>query len=172
MKRLDVLIEILLWVLVINMAVALGAGLYEAIIEIPQWYSISDGYYTWDNTRALDANVLHNFWTSFALIPLSIQCGLMWVLLWWTKGTVRKWFLAAAMVLLIERGLTLGHYAPTLVALLQNKIPDPEISRAVMNWVQLNYVRQAALVIAFLTTLVTFALVRKGVGSRHKDHQP
>jgi hypothetical protein len=41
------MIEILLWLFVINLGIAFGAGLYESRITVPQWLTFSQdsGYH-------------------------------------------------------------------------------------------------------------------------------
>lgn len=41
--------EILLWLFVINLGIAFGAGLYEARIIVPQWVN-SPSIYRWPDT--------------------------------------------------------------------------------------------------------------------------
>jgi hypothetical protein len=43
------MIEILLWLFVINLGIAFGAGLYESRITVPQWLTFSqDSGYHWN----------------------------------------------------------------------------------------------------------------------------
>jgi hypothetical protein len=48
----------LLWLFVINLGVALGAGLYESRIVVPQWLSVSrEGVSHWNAETARQAGV-------------------------------------------------------------------------------------------------------------------
>jgi len=55
--------SILLWLFVINLGIACGAGLYEARVVIPQWAEIPPQ--SWPNTGLM-------FWVYVTTIPLTV----------------------------------------------------------------------------------------------------
>jgi hypothetical protein len=65
--------KVLLWLFVINLGIAFGAGLYEARIEFPQWlvYSAESGY-RWDAEAARRANTGLRFWVYVTTVPLTL----------------------------------------------------------------------------------------------------
>jgi hypothetical protein len=55
--------KILLWLFVINLGIAFGAGLYESRILLPQWItSTLETAYHWNAEAARQANTGLNFW--------------------------------------------------------------------------------------------------------------
>ena len=72
MKGKESISKVLLWLFVINLGIAFGAGLYEARIEFPQWliYSAESGYH-WNAEVARQANTGPRFWVFVTTIPLT-----------------------------------------------------------------------------------------------------
>src|SRR5262245_23676288 len=66
------MIEVLLWLFVINLGIAFGAGLYESRIVVPQWLSFSrDTGYRWNAEAARKADVGLRFWVYVTTLPLT-----------------------------------------------------------------------------------------------------
>ncbi len=77
--------NITLWLFVINLGIAFGAGLYESRIVVPQWLSsFPEGGYSWNAKAVRQSNVGLRFWVYVTTIPLtlltlaslSLLCGL------------------------------------------------------------------------------------------------
>jgi len=50
----ETLVNIILWLFVINLGIAFGAGLYESRIVVPQWLSYSpESGYRWNSDAAV-----------------------------------------------------------------------------------------------------------------------
>jgi hypothetical protein len=56
-------VEVVLWLFVISLGVAFGAGIYEARIVIPQWGNIPPR--AWPNTGQM-------FWAYVTTVPLTL----------------------------------------------------------------------------------------------------
>ena len=67
------LAKIFLWLLVINLGIAFGAGLYESRIVLPQWLGASaGGSNQWDAALARRHNTGLNFWVYVTTVPLTL----------------------------------------------------------------------------------------------------
>jgi hypothetical protein len=65
--------KIVLWLFVINLGIAFGAGLYEGRIVVPQWFSPSGtSGYRWNAEAARRANVGLRFWVYVTTVPLTL----------------------------------------------------------------------------------------------------
>ena len=82
--------EVLLWLFVINLGIAFGAGLYESRIAAPQWLSYSrDCGYRWNGEAARSADVGLRFWVYVTTVPLTLLTLASLVAAWWTPDEVR-----------------------------------------------------------------------------------
>jgi hypothetical protein len=55
--------KLLLWLFVINLGIAFGAGLYESRIVVPQWLeALPEGEYQWNAAAARQADTGLRFW--------------------------------------------------------------------------------------------------------------
>jgi hypothetical protein len=89
---------IVLWLFVINLGIAFGAGLYESRIVVPQWLSSSPkSGYRWNAEAARQANVGLRFWVYVTTVPLTLLTLASLVSVWWAPDGVRSGWLAAAM---------------------------------------------------------------------------
>src|SRR5215467_10943841 len=146
------MIEVLLWLFVINLGIAFGAGLYESRIVVPQWFSFSrDAGYRWNAEAARNANVGLRFWVYVTTVPLTLLTLASLVAAWWTPTEIRNWWLAAAAAVLVDRVMTFGYFIPTMLTLMnsQNMSASEAVAKATQ-WINLGYVRQAATLTAWL----------------------
>ncbi len=74
--------SLLLWLFVINLGIACGAGLYEARVVIPQWANIPPQ--TWPNTGLV-------FWVYVTTIPLTRLLLANLITAWMDGSTRRQW---------------------------------------------------------------------------------
>ena len=83
--------SLLLALLLINLGIAFGAGLYESRITLPQWLSFSpESGYRWNAEAARDANVGLRFWVYVTTVPLTLLTLLSLVVVWRTPMAVRN----------------------------------------------------------------------------------
>lgn len=147
--------RILLWLFVINLGIAFGAGIYEARIELPRWLDSarSPGF---DAPEARAANTGLRFWMFVSTVPLTLLTFASFVATRWTDGETRKWWLIAAFAALGDRILSFGYFIPTMVNLMAGLEPN---ARAVaFQWSQLNWLRHGLLLAAWLAALQAFAI--------------
>src|SRR5206468_12745241 len=99
--------HVVLWLFVINLGIAFGAGLYEGRIVVPQWLSRSGGSgYRWNAEAARDANVGLRFWAFVPTVPLTLLTLAGLAVVWWTPGGARPRWSAAIAAAPVERALT------------------------------------------------------------------
>jgi len=157
---------IVLWLFVINLGIAFGAGLYESRIVVPQWLSSSaESGYRWNAEAARQANVGLRFWVYVTTVPLTLLTLASLVAAWWTPDVVRSWWLAAAAAALVDRVMTFAYFIPTMLKLMRNKaFQESEAVAKALQWVNLGLVRHAATLVAWFAALMAFWLMSKHGG--------
>lgn len=148
----------LLWLLVINLGVALGAGLYESRIVVPDWIDAAASPPLWNPDAARADNTGVRFWVAVTTVPLTLLTLAHLVAGWRAPAGLRRWWLGTATTALVERALTLGYFVPTMVGLIQAG-NSPDAAATAIQWAQLNHVRHLLVLAALLGALKTFSLV-------------
>jgi hypothetical protein len=151
--------QIVLWLFVIDLGIALGAGLYESRIVVPQWLVASaDGVSQWNAEAARRADTGRRFWVFFTTAPLSLLTLANLVAAWRATAAIRGWWLGAGTIAAVERAITFGYFIPTMVSL--TGAPDsPESAAIATEWAQLDHLRHALVLMALLAALRTFSLL-------------
>ena len=162
-QRNDVsrLSAVLLWLFVIDLGTAFGAGLYESRIVLPDWIDTSAPGAEWRADIARRDDTGRRFWVAVTTIPLTLLTLANLVAGWRAPRRLRRWWMGAAGVALAERVFTLGYFIPTMVGLMELE-STPEAARAAVRWSQLNHVRHVLVLAALLAALKTFALRHAG----------
>jgi hypothetical protein len=165
--------RIVLWLFVIDLGIALGAGLYETKVELPRW--ASSAVSAAKSPEALTSKTLSprpsnpgiRFWTYATTVPLTLLTIASFVVLRWADTETRRWWLIAAWAAGAERLLTFLYFIPTMIQLTSGFEPN---ARAVaFRWSQVSWVRHAILLIAWLAALQAFALFAR---PRHRHTKP
>ncbi len=156
----EFIVRALLWLFVINLGIAFGAGLYETRIVVPQWLSFSrESGYRWNAGAAREANVGLRFWVYVTTVPLTLLTLASLAAAFWTPDPVRSWWLGAAAAALIDRVLTFTYFIPTMLALTgSGALSQPDAASKARHWVNLGCVRHAATLIAWLAALKALSL--------------
>jgi hypothetical protein len=146
---------IVLWLFVINLGIAFGAGLYESRITVPSWFSGGSGSKRqWNAEAARAADVGLRFWVYVSTIPLTLLTLCSLVAAWWTAEPIRTWWLLACAATLLERAMTFGYFIPTMLRLMRpGALSEAAADAKAGQWVALGYLRQAATLIAWLAAL-------------------
>ncbi|MBD3886365.1 DUF1772 domain-containing protein [Phormidium tenue FACHB-886] len=149
----------LLWLFVINLGIAFGAGLYEVRIVLPQWlvYSTESGY-EWNAEAARQANTGLRFWVYVTTVPLTLLTLANFIAAWRNRGVLRRWWLAAAGIATIERVFTLFYFVPTMIKLMNETQPASAAVNTALQWVNLNHFRHVIALTAWLAALKAFSL--------------
>jgi hypothetical protein len=151
--------RVLLWLFVINLGIAFGAGLYEGRIVLKNWLiSSPDSAPHWSAEAARRDNTGLRFWAFVTTVPLSVLTVANLIAGWYAAGPLRGWWLTAAAAALADRVFTFSYFIPTMVRLMQAEDSAESVALAV-RWVNLNYVRHAIVLAAWLSALKAFSLM-------------
>jgi hypothetical protein len=152
----------LLWLLVLNLGIAYGAGLYESQIVFPRWLvgSPETGYH-WNAEAARADNTGLRFWVYVTTGPLTLITLANLVAAWRHRGKASPWWLGSSVAALVDRALTLFYFIPTMIALTGNEMLPSEAVETARQWESLNYVRHAIVLVAWLMALKAFAVFNR-----------
>jgi hypothetical protein len=149
--------EIVLWLFVINLGVAFGAGLYEARVVIPQWGNIPPR--AWPNTGLM-------FWVYVTTVPLTVLTIANLIAAWLTQGPMRFWYLAAVCIVIVERVATFSYFIPTMVRLMSTEgLADGDVKAALSQWLLMNHGRHVLTLAGWLAALKAFSLSGRRYGN-------
>ena len=146
--------RILLWLFVIGLGIAAGAGLYETKTQMPRWVrsARANGLPT---QVASSANTGMQFWLYTTALPLTLLTLASFFAIRFVDPETRKWWLIAAWASLGSQILTLAYFIPTLLQLSGGQETN---ARAVaFQWAQVNWFRHALSFVAWLSALQAFA---------------
>jgi hypothetical protein len=146
-----------LWLFVINLGIAFGAGLYEHRIVVSKWVSSGESGAHWNPEAARLDDTGRRFWAFVSTLPLTLLTLANLFAAWRASGAIRGWWLAAALAAFADRAFTFSYFIPTMVRLMG--APDsPDSAALATQWSNLNYLRHAIVLAAWLASLRTFAL--------------
>jgi hypothetical protein len=154
--------KILLWLFVINLGVAFGAGLYEHRIVFPHWITADDTGTHWHPEAARRDDTGLRFWAFVTTGPLTLLTAANLLAAWKASGPARAWWLGAALAVLMDRALTFGYFIPTMVGLM-NAADSPASADLASRWAGLNHLRHALVLSGWLAALRAFSLL-------HREH--
>jgi hypothetical protein len=144
--------EIVLWLFVINLGVAFGAGIYEARIVIPQWANIPPQ--EWPNTGLM-------FWVYVTTVPLTLLTIANLIAAWLSQRPMRFWYLASVCTVIVERVVTFSYFIPTMVRLMGTEgLADADVKAVLSQWLLLNHGRHVLTLAGWLAALRAFSLSR------------
>ena len=149
----------ILWLFVINLGIACGAGLYEHRIVVPRWISAdAQGTHHWNGEAARSDNTGLRFWAFASTVPLTLLTIANLIAAWKSSGAVRGWWLAASLLVLGDRLLTFAYFIPTMIGLMSASDTPAAVASA-LRWSSLNYVRHALVASGWLAALKAFSLL-------------
>ena len=153
--------KILLWLFVINLGISFGAGLYESRIVVPDWVVQGpEGTSEWDAAAARAANTGLRFWVFISTVPLTLLAIANLVAGWLAGETIRKWWVSAALVALVDRGFTFSYFIPTMIRLMQDdSISNADAVATFSQWTALNHVRHLIVFVAWLLALRALSML-------------
>ena len=147
--------SILLWLFVINLGIAFGAGLYEARVVILQWADMPPK--TWPNTGLM-------FWVYVTTVPLTLLTLANVIAAWMERSIRRKWWLSAAAIVFLERVVTFSYFIPTMICLTTSELPEPEVHTKLSQWMFFNHGRHVLTLSGWLMALKALSLPAKHRG--------
>jgi hypothetical protein len=151
--------HVALWLFVVILGIAFGAGLYEHRIALPRWIVYENGVPHWDAAAARRDDTGLRFWAYVTTGPLTILTLANLFFAWRASGPAATWWLAAASIVLIERLFTFSYFIPTIVGLM-NAPDSPAAGATARRWMRLNYVRHLLVFSGWLAALETLTLAR------------
>ena len=108
--------DVLLWLFVINLGIAFGAGLYEQRIILPQWFTRSSESGIRVNSAAMRSiDTGRRFWAFVTTGPLTLVTLANLAVAWQSQGPRHDWWLGAAAIPLVERIATFSYFIPTAI---------------------------------------------------------
>jgi Domain of unknown function (DUF1772) len=141
--------SLFLWLFVINLGIACGAGLYEARVVIPQWADLPPK--TWPNTGLM-------FWVYVTTIPLTLLTVANLIAAWLDSGPRRMWWLGAAGIVLLERIATFSYFIPTMMGLTSSEPSEAEVKATLSQWLFFNHGRHVLTLSGWLMALKALTL--------------
>ena len=154
----------LLWLFLINLGIAFGAGLYEHRIVTPGWTSHDESGMHWNGEAARRDDTGLRFWAYVTTGPLTLLTLASLVVAWKTSGPERGWWLTAALLVFADRVLTFSYFIPTMVGLM-NAADTPASASAAQQWMNLNYLRHGLVLGGWLAALKAFSLLYRGTAA-------
>jgi hypothetical protein len=108
--------EILLGSFIINLGMALGAGLYEARIVLPLWFNkTKGGNYQADVEAMRKIDTGRKFWGFVTTVPLTLLTILNLVFACKATAPLYGLWLSATLIILLERIGTFAFFIPTAI---------------------------------------------------------
>ena len=160
-KMIQNIPDILLWLFIINLGVAFGAGIYETRIILPQWFIKSPETGFQVNSKAMnETDTGRKFWGMVTTMPLTLLTIANLVVALQSGGQRHDWWLAASLITLAERIGTFTFFIPTAIKLMRAETLSPsKVTGLVAAWMRLNYVRNALTLIGWLLALRALSVV-------------
>jgi len=146
--------EILLEAFIINLGIALGAGLYEIRIVLPLWFHKANGNYQVNVEAMRNIDTGRKFWGFVTTIPLTLLTIVNLVFACKAAAPLYGWWLSATLIILLERIGTFTFFIPTAIKLQKGEnLPVAKTSNMIFWWLRINYVRNALTFAALLIAL-------------------
>ncbi len=141
-----------LWLFVINLGIAFGAGLYEAHVVVPEWAGMPRE--SWPNTGI-------RFWAYVTTVPLTLLTLASLFLASRSIGPDRSWWLGAALIIVIERIATFAYFIPTMARLQRGTgMADAQALATLSQWMWLNNGRHLLTLAGWLLAMRALTLRR------------
>jgi len=154
--------ELLVWLFVIDLGIAFGAGLYERSLVIPEWFVGKPGPDLRVNREAmLRTDPGRKFWGLATTLPLPLLTIANLVIAFQSQGALRTWLLAAGLITLLERIGTFSYFIPTAIRLMRagpDALSESRSAAVASLWMRMNLVRAALALTGWLAALKALSL--------------
>lgn len=148
-----------LWLWVVVLGTAFGAGIYEHRIVTPDWLAeTASGTLEWRADAARRDDTGLRFWAFVSTGPLTLLTLGHLVAAWRAGPATRRVWRVAAGLALAERLVTFGYFIPTMVRLMDAPHSPDAVTGASL-WLTLNWGRHVLTLAAWaaaMRTLVTY----------------
>lgn len=151
--------EILLWLFIVNLGTAFGAGIYETRIVLPQWFKKTpNGQYTVNHQAMAETDTGRKFWGMVTTMPLTLLTIANLIMAWQSNAPQHNWWLLAGLIVLVERLSTFAFFIPTAIKLSKGGLDTDKTSSSVTWWLRLNYLRNLLTLMGWLMALYVLSL--------------
>jgi hypothetical protein len=158
--------RVVLFLFLINLGVAFGAGLYESVVVLPGWlWADTNGRFHWNSAAAVGDNPGLRFWIFASTIPLTLLAGTnLWIAWRRCEGALRNWWMTGAVLSLLDRMMTILYFIPVMIALMGSG-DTPDAAASAQRWINLNNVR---LLLVFGAWMAAFRTLTLAQGARRR----
>jgi hypothetical protein len=144
---------LLLWIL--NLGTAFGAGLYETAMLLPRWFPNLRTKERGINSALMrETDPGRRFWAMVTTVPLTLLTLANAYFAFHASRPTRSWWLAAVLLVSVERVLTFTFFIPVAIKLMRAETPatctDLDLAAS---WANLNHVRSALTLFGWLGAL-------------------
>ena len=146
------MLQILALLLLVNLSMALSAGIYEARLVLPLWFPINGGVYSVDKAALQRLDSGRKFWGMVTTMPLTLLMIILLVSICKAGLSTHPWLSAAVLLTLLERALTFSFFIPTIIKLSKGSFTADRVHLMVNRWKAINVLR-------LLMTAVAIGLV-------------
>lgn len=153
--------RVVLFLFLINLGVAFGAGLYESVVVLPGWlWADTNGRFHWNSAAAVGDNPGLRFWIFASTIPLTLLAGTnLWIAWRRCEGALRNWWMTGAVLSLLDRMMTILYFIPVMIALMGSG-DTPDAAASAQRWINLNNVRLLLVFGAWMAAFRTWTLAQ------------
>jgi hypothetical protein len=153
--------RVVLFLFVINLGIAFGAGLYESVIVLPGWLRAdTNGTVHWNSAAAVEDNPGLRFWIFASTIPLTLLAGTnLWIALRRCEGSLRNWWMTGAVLALLDRMMTILYFIPVMIGLM-GSADTPDAAASAQRWISLNSIRHLLVFGAWMAAFRTWTLAQ------------
>lgn len=138
-----------------NLGTAFGAGLYETVMLLPSWFPNLRAKERGINSALMrETDPGRRFWGMVTTVPLTLVTLVNAYLAFHSSGPTRGWWLAAVLLVSLERLLTFTFFIPVALKLMRAETPaTPAVLDLAAAWTTLNHVRNALTLLGWLMAL-------------------
>ena len=148
---------IVLWLFVINLGIAFGAGIYEHRIVLPRWSGAIGHGGAWNAEAARADDTGRRFWAFVTTLPLTLLAAASLYAAWNLPGALGAWWRAAAAMARAERVATFAFFIPGMIRLMR-QADSPKSRTGAARWAALNHVRHLFVLGSWIAALRAFGL--------------
>lgn len=148
--------ELFLLLFSLNLGIAFGAGIYEARIIIPRWFSKVKAVYSVNRSEMQLLDTGRKFWAFVTTMPLTLLTIANLILALQSDSDMKSFWMIAVIITLAERITTFTFFIPTIIRLQNSGVDGGEVlHKKISSWIYVNYLRNACTLAAWLLTVFT-----------------
>jgi len=159
-----------LWLFTIDLGVASGAGLYEHLIVLPEWFPQSpSGTSLVDAAKMRRTDTGRRFWAGVTTLPLTLLTLGSGIAAWRLPATLpplRHPWLIAVGATAIERLATFLFFIPTALKLMgegRDALPPERVAILAWRWQRASVLRIALCFLAWMAAMLALSLSNASV---------